>query len=251
MQNSTHNQFFRLCFITATVVIGFSALPGFSALSLIDYSKIEHWGSLGDSFGSLNAIFTGSSLIAVVVSLYMQRSELALQREQIAEQTKMFNTEQSYQEKPVVVIYLEYLESSDSRIRIKFLNPSNFDALNISFWVGVVDEDKILWEGKQPYEAFFLRKESDLSHTEIKYNGPPIISEDEVYACVRYKNSSSGYFEVWNRWISVSDISNGRTALALQQTDLFHGDTIKDPSENHVLDMIQQLREQQSENWMT
>jgi hypothetical protein len=45
-------------------------------------------GQLGDTFGSLNALFTGLTLIGLVLTAFLQRSQLAAQREEIDAQKK-------------------------------------------------------------------------------------------------------------------------------------------------------------------
>lgn len=45
--------------------------------------KWEHRGQFGDSFGSLNALFSALALAGVVWTLVMQRQELSLQREEL------------------------------------------------------------------------------------------------------------------------------------------------------------------------
>jgi methyl-accepting chemotaxis protein len=41
-------------------------------------------GSLGDSFGSVNALFSGLAFAGVICAIIMQRQELALQREELS-----------------------------------------------------------------------------------------------------------------------------------------------------------------------
>ena len=41
-------------------------------------------GQVGDSFGSINALFSGLAFAALIVTIWMQRHELALQREELA-----------------------------------------------------------------------------------------------------------------------------------------------------------------------
>jgi hypothetical protein len=53
-----------------------------------DIGKIERYGQFGDAFGTVNALFTGLGLIAVIVTLRLQQRQLDEQRLQFKSQTR-------------------------------------------------------------------------------------------------------------------------------------------------------------------
>jgi hypothetical protein len=66
--------------------IGFSVLVVFVAIELVVYFSAATWadrGTIGDSFGAVNALFSGLALAGVVCAILLQREELQLQREEI------------------------------------------------------------------------------------------------------------------------------------------------------------------------
>lgn len=53
-------------------------------------TKLEHRAQIGDSFGSLNALFSALALAGVVVTIVLQSRELRLQRNELSETKKEF-----------------------------------------------------------------------------------------------------------------------------------------------------------------
>jgi len=47
-----------------------------SSIPLATVSSIEAWGTFGDSFGSLNTLFTGLAFIGLVYTIHVQRKEM-------------------------------------------------------------------------------------------------------------------------------------------------------------------------------
>jgi hypothetical protein len=50
-------------------------------------------GTFGDMFGAVNALFTGLAFAVLIYTMFLQRSELALQREELRETRKEFQTQ--------------------------------------------------------------------------------------------------------------------------------------------------------------
>jgi hypothetical protein len=44
---------------------------------------VQHRGLFGDTFGAISALFSGGALIGVIISLFIQREELAINREEL------------------------------------------------------------------------------------------------------------------------------------------------------------------------
>jgi hypothetical protein len=62
-------------------VLGLAVAYGFAV-----YSFLNSWsdrGTFGDTFGTLNALFSGFAFAALVIALFMQREELSLQRREL------------------------------------------------------------------------------------------------------------------------------------------------------------------------
>ena len=64
--------------VSAIIVIwvGYLVLTGFVL-------KWDFGGEFGDTFGALNALFSGLAMGGVIVAIFMQRQELILQREEL------------------------------------------------------------------------------------------------------------------------------------------------------------------------
>lgn len=51
-----------------------------------EYSDIEQRGAFGDSFGAVNALFTGLAFAGLLFTIFLQQREIKLQREDFFEQ---------------------------------------------------------------------------------------------------------------------------------------------------------------------
>lgn len=72
-----------------TLIIGLWFLTYFI---LIDKSPNER-GTIGDMFGSINALFSGLALAGIILTILLQRQELKLQREELRDTRKEFETQ--------------------------------------------------------------------------------------------------------------------------------------------------------------
>lgn len=56
-------------------------------------------GAIGDTFGAINALFSGLAFAGVIVALFMQRAELELQRKELEETREVLKQTAATQEK--------------------------------------------------------------------------------------------------------------------------------------------------------
>lgn len=64
-----------------------------TASSTLEVNQERSWptlGVVGDSFGSINSLFSGLALAAVALSLFLQMKELRLTRKELIEQKEQF-----------------------------------------------------------------------------------------------------------------------------------------------------------------
>lgn len=104
-----------------------------------EYSRV---GAFGDQFGLANAVFSGLALAAVVVTLWMQRDELELQREELR------RTSEAVQD-----------QVKESRAQVAVLNKQNFEATFFQM-LRLQEElrDSITWPGSSSGNVFAGRR---------------------------------------------------------------------------------------------
>ena len=71
--------------------IGVVVFGGFAANWFLAFNLLSHWqerGTVGDTFGVANTLFTGLAFGAVFIALLLQREDLAYQRRQLATQNR-------------------------------------------------------------------------------------------------------------------------------------------------------------------
>jgi hypothetical protein len=81
--------FILISIIVSIVIIG---LWFFTYYILKDLEPDER-GTFGDMFGSVNAIYSGLALAGIILTILLQRKELKLQREELGETRKEFETQ--------------------------------------------------------------------------------------------------------------------------------------------------------------
>lgn len=79
-------------------------------LSLV--GKIETAGLVGDSFGAVNALFSGAALVGVVIALRLQSQELRLTREEMSRHTVALNGQMKGLTDQVALMHRERNEST-------------------------------------------------------------------------------------------------------------------------------------------
>ncbi len=73
---------FKLFVVIATIII-FLWVSNLLVLNWV-YDKSVDRGQIGDSFGTVNTLFSGLAFAALLVTIWMQRDELQLQRTELA-----------------------------------------------------------------------------------------------------------------------------------------------------------------------
>ncbi len=74
--------------------------------------KIEERGSFADQFGMINALFAGLAFFALVVTLFMQREELELQREEVKHTRKVMEEQRDEFKQQVAAIRKQNFEAT-------------------------------------------------------------------------------------------------------------------------------------------
>ncbi len=85
--NEKNRSFINISVIVTLFIIGLWLLTGYL---LIDE---EERGSIGDMFGSVNAIFSGLALAGIILTILLQRKELGLQRDALKATREEFKTQ--------------------------------------------------------------------------------------------------------------------------------------------------------------
>ena len=82
--------------VVAAVVVVLWVLSGILLVSLVPTAAAR--GQFGDMFGSVNALFSGLALAGVVLTLFLQHHELAIQRQELKLTRKQFTRTAEAQE---------------------------------------------------------------------------------------------------------------------------------------------------------
>lgn len=97
--------------ISITITIIIISLWVLTYFLLIDNDKK---GVIGDMFGSINALFSGLALAGIILTILLQRKEISLQREEMAEHRKQLSRSAEAQEKTEKLISKEILAREKS-----------------------------------------------------------------------------------------------------------------------------------------
>jgi hypothetical protein len=81
--------------ITAIVVTLVIIALWFLTYLLLKDLPINERGTIGDMFGSINALFSGLALAGIILTILLQRNELKLQRTELSDTRKEFETQNS------------------------------------------------------------------------------------------------------------------------------------------------------------
>lgn len=74
--------------IASAVVVAMWLFSAFGYPWLFEEIKLEDLAQKGDSFGAVNALFSGLAFAGLIYTMIMQRQELEMQREELAAQRK-------------------------------------------------------------------------------------------------------------------------------------------------------------------
>lgn len=82
------------------ILISIGALALIIGLWFFTYHRLKGLdptdrGTFGDMFGSVNALFSGLALAGIIITILLQKKELTLQREELSETRKEFETQNS------------------------------------------------------------------------------------------------------------------------------------------------------------
>ena len=93
MQNDIHNKLKneKDTYLTIVIIVAVVMLAMWIATPFIHgllSCKFAEMGQLGDTFGSINALFSGFAFVAVIYAILLQRKELQLQREEMISSRK-------------------------------------------------------------------------------------------------------------------------------------------------------------------
>ncbi|MBD5648151.1 MAG: hypothetical protein HDQ89_11325 [Desulfovibrio sp.] len=72
--------------ICAIILVGFWVVSGLHFIAKVSDEKTDKSNEIGDSFGSLNALFSGMALAAVAFTIILQKEELEQNRKELAGQ---------------------------------------------------------------------------------------------------------------------------------------------------------------------
>lgn len=97
MKEEEESESLRTFYIVAIIII----LIWISSILILKvfFSNSSERGSFGDSFGSINSLFSGVALAGIIYTMYLQRMELKLQRKELTENRKELARTAEAQEK--------------------------------------------------------------------------------------------------------------------------------------------------------
>jgi len=89
IKEETDSRFILVSVIVTVIIIGLWIGTYF----LLKDMKPAQRGTIGDMFGSINALFSGLALAGIILTIMLQRKELKLQREELRDTRKEFETQ--------------------------------------------------------------------------------------------------------------------------------------------------------------
>jgi hypothetical protein len=120
----------------------------FGLLPLFFYKDAQDAGAIGDAFGGVNALFSGLAFSGLVVTLYMQRQELELQRNELRctldEHRKMAKAQEETEKRLFLSAYLNALESLRQISYARLYSPRVQDRPTIAMCQGLVYENRVV-----------------------------------------------------------------------------------------------------------
>lgn len=105
-----------LIFIAAVLIIAAS----FMSFIYFQYNTWEIRGTFGDSFGGINALFSGLAFAGIIYTVLLQRRELELQREELSLTRKELKRTADAQEKSVKAL-TKQIDSMNDTARLNAL----------------------------------------------------------------------------------------------------------------------------------
>lgn len=90
-------------FILTAITVAFIIIGLWSATIFVLKDKPNR-GTFGDMFGSINALFSGLALAGIILTILLQRKELALQRQELQDTREELRRTANAQEKSEVAL---------------------------------------------------------------------------------------------------------------------------------------------------
>lgn len=126
--------------LSACVVLGL--------LPFAIFRDAQDAGAIGDAFGGVNALFSGLAFAGLVVTLYLQRQELELQRKELRctldEHRKMAKAQEETEKRLFLSAYLNALESLRQVSSSRLYSPRIQDRPTVAMCQGLVYENRVV-----------------------------------------------------------------------------------------------------------
>ncbi|MNF66459.1 hypothetical protein D3C84_482520 [compost metagenome] len=111
-----------LCVVCVALIVGLYACALIISTWPIDELSIAKSGTFGDSFGALNALFTGLGFAGLLITIFLQREDLRLTRSELSETRKEIKQQS---------VTFQQQQFEDSFYRVLALYKENLISLSI------------------------------------------------------------------------------------------------------------------------
>lgn len=148
--------FIVVSILVTIVIIGLWILTYFLLKDMPDTQR----GTFGDMFGSVNALFSGLALAGIVLTILLQRKELKLQREELRDTRKEFETQNET---------LKIQRFENTFFNLLDLHHQIVAAIDYRYNKRIKDQTEIIINGRDVFRylyknmVFFIRHDPDNS----------------------------------------------------------------------------------------
>ena len=137
------NLFFLITGVLLTwIVLGLLPYAIFSGVSGLSDHSISKWGSLGDTFGMVNSLFSGLAFAALLFTLWQQHTELKITREDLR---RSIEAQQSSASSAVKQLELEKVRI---KVDVMITRIENERAVRIAEATTTVNNKRLVFEAK-------------------------------------------------------------------------------------------------------
>jgi len=176
MEDDTKKLVWKSVLISVCIVLGLWILTWiFVATNFTQWSES---GTFGDSFGVVNALFTGLAFAGVIITVLLQRKELELQRKEVAK-----TTEQLEGQKEQFILQNETLSLQRFENTFFQLIKLHHDIVNKMYLFSTYDGNE--WKGRNCFRHF----NNELRRAFSKFNS--VDSLDEITTSYFYVYSTN------------------------------------------------------------
>ncbi len=178
----------------------------------VKLTDIESRGLFGDKFGSINALFSGLAFAGIIFTIFLQKRELSLQREELEETRK------------------EFIQQNETLKKQRFEN-TFFQLLRLHN--DIVDKLKIIAIDKETYtdREFFIGAIKDLKYRSVygyfKYSALIKLEAPEIARFKANRDDSHDFFQKLEK----EEISNLQS-LSNQDIDNFISEPLTNKEQN-------------------